>query len=227
MNFQEMVKNGDTSLFKNLMRAGLILVTGYMTWSFLQTMMGPDGRLVAILGLIAFEGGMIFWEKYYNDTALSSQQVAISGWMILVDLAGVALAFIGEVMFNRPDVQFPSWLPQVALMGTTAVVIANVAAFIGVSVFDPRRHMDRADRQSQIARMLAEVKLKTATAAQIMADSDQLAIEMAPGRSRNEIEALRQQYGVPVNGAAVPPPFVPSGTTQTPAASAKSTRPRA
>lgn len=176
---------------------------------------------------------MIFWEKYYNDTALSSEQVGISGWMILVDLMGVALAFVGEVMFNRPDVAFPGWLPQVALMGTTAVVILNVAAFIGVSVFDPRRSMDRADRQSMIARLSAEVRLKTATAAQLVADSEQLAVEMAPGRSSHEIEALRRQYAVPALPAVLPlAPVVPAapavgaasespfGAIQTPSAGA-------
>ena len=107
MNYEEITKNGGTNLLKNLLRAILVLVTGYMTWSFLQTMMGPDGLIVAALGLVAFEGGMVFWEKYYNDTALSNQQVLISGVMIMVDLTGVALAFVGEVILNRPDVVFP------------------------------------------------------------------------------------------------------------------------
>lgn len=180
-----------------------------MTWSFLQTMMGADGMIVAILGLVAFEGGMVFWEKYYNDTALSNQQVLIAGAMILVDLTGVALAFIGEVMFNRPDVAFPTWLPLVSLIGTVVVIISNVAAFIGVSVFDPMRSMQRVDRQTSLARMMAELKIKSSTAAQLMADSDQLAIEVAPGRSRAAVEELRRQYALDPkpNGAAVPPPF--------------------
>lgn len=216
MNFEEMTKNGGTGLIKNLLRAILVLVTGYMTWSFLQTMMGADGMIVAILGLVAFEGGMVFWEKYYNDTALSNQQVLISGSMILVDLTGVALAFIGEVMFNRPDVVFPAWLPIVSLIGTVVVIITNVAAFIGVSVFDPVRSMQRVDRQTALARMMAELKIKSSTAAQLMADSDQLAIEVAPGRSRQAVEELRRQYDVVtahVNGGGKPlPPF---GTTRT------------
>ena len=172
---------------------------------------------------------MVFWEKYYNDTALSNQQVLISGVMILIDLTGVALAFVGEVILNRPDVVFPEWLPLISLIGTVVVIIANVAAFIGVSVFDPMRSMQRVDRQTALARMMAELKIKSSTAAQLMADSDQLAIEVAPGRSRQAVEELRRQYafdGKP-NGAAVPPPFVSSGTTQTPAAPAKSTRPQA
>ena len=227
MNFEEMTKNGGTGLIKNLLRAILVLVTGYMTWSFLQTMMGADGMIVAILGLVAFEGGMVFWEKYYNDTALSNQQVLISGSMILVDLTGVALAFIGEVMFNRPDVVFPAWLPIVSLIGTVVVIITNVAAFIGVSVFDPVRSMQRVDRQTALARMMAELKIKSSTAAQLMADSDQLAIEVAPGRSRQAVEELRRQYDVVtahVNGGGKPlPPF---GETPIRDAPAKSTRPR-
>ena len=219
----DLTKGGDTHLIKNILRAGLVVVTGYMTWNFLSTMMGTDGRIVAVLGLLAFEGGMIFWEKYYNDAALSGEQTAISGWMTLVDLAGVALAFIGEVMFNRPDVAFPGWLPQVALMGTTVVVIANVAAFIGISVFDPKRAMDRASRRATMARLSAEVKVQTATAAQLLTDSDQLAVEVAPGRSRSAINDLRRQYAVPTphtednvmaapNGVQSAPPFVMTAT---------------
>ena len=234
MNYEEITKNGGTNLLKNLLRAILVLVTGYMTWSFLQTMMGPDGLIVAALGLVAFEGGMVFWEKYYNDTALSNQQVLISGVMIMVDLTGVALAFVGEVILNRPDVVFPEWLPLIALIGTVVVIIANVAAFIGVSVFDPMRSMQRVDRQTALARMMAELKIKSSTAAQLMADSDQLAIEVAPGRSRQAVEELRRQYNVVtthVNGVNGSEPLPPFGTIQTPppakAVSAKSTRPQA
>ena len=144
--------------------------------------------------------------------------------MILVDLTGVALAFIGEVIFNRPDVTFPSWLPLVSLIGTVVVIIANVAAFIGVSVFDPMRSMQRVDRQTSLARMMAELKIKSSTAAQLMADSDQLAIEVAPGRSRQAVEELRRQYALDgkTNGAAVPPPF---GTIRISDASETSTPP--
>ena len=218
MNYEEITKNGGTNLLKNLLRAILVLVTGYMTWSFLQTMMGPDGLIVAALGLVAFEGGMVFWEKYYNDTALSNQQVLISGVMIMVDLTGVALAFVGEVILNRPDVVFPEWLPLIALIGTVVVIIANVAAFIGVSVFDPMRSMQRVDRQTALARMMAELKIKSSTAAQLMADSDQLAIEVAPGRSRAAVEELRRQYDVApgrVNGVNGSEPLPPFGTTRT------------
>ena len=73
-----MDKSGGISLAGGILRAILVLVTGYMTWSFLQTMMGAQAQIVAILGIAAFEGGMIYWEFYFNHVALSSQQTAIS-----------------------------------------------------------------------------------------------------------------------------------------------------
>ncbi len=151
--------------------------------------------------------------------ALSSQQTAISASLILIDVSGVALAFVGEVMINRPDVVFPDWLPMIALIGTTVVVIANVMAFIGVSVFSPHAALARETRQSQMAKLSAAVMVESATAKQLLTDAQQFAVEAAPGRSAHEIGKMRVQYAVPVNGADLPkaqaPLLADSGTSPT------------
>lgn len=215
-----MDKSGGISLAGGILRAVLVLVTGYMTWSFLQTMMGSQAQIVAILGIAAFEGGMIYWEFYFNHVALSSQQTAISASLILIDVSGVALAFVGEVMINRPDVVFPTWLPMIALIGTTVVVICNVMAFIGVSVFSPHAALARETRQSQMARLTADVMVQSATAKQLLTDAQQFAVEAAPGRSAHEIGKMRVQYAVPavapdVYRPSAPPP-APNGVAESP-----------
>ena len=183
-------------------------------------MMGAQAQLVAILGIIAFEGGMLFWGMYHNYVALSSEQQFVSSVLEWSDLAGVSLAFIGEVMFNRPDVQFPAWLPTIALVGTTVVIIANVAGFNLIARYSPATIMARALRQSKIARQAVEVELQLAKAEQMKADGAQLAIEMASGLSAHEMVGLRTQYAVPVNGVNIEAPKAPmtlpdSGTSLT------------
>lgn len=212
-------KSGGINLLGLAMRGGLVLVTGYQTWNFLQTMMGAQAQLVAILGIIAFEGGMLFWGMYHNYVALSSEQQFVSSVLEWADLAGVSLAFIGEVMFNRPDVQFPTWLPTIALVGTTVVIIANVAGFNLIARYAPATIMARALRQSKMARQAVEVDLQLAKAEQMKTDGAQLAIEMASGLSAHEMGGLRNQYAVPVNGADFPkaqaPLLADSGTSPT------------
>jgi hypothetical protein len=134
----------------------------------------------------------------------------------------VALAFVGEVMINRPDVVFPTWLPMIALIGTTVVVICNVMAFIGVSVFSPHAALARETRQSQMAKLSAAVMVESATAKQLLTDAQQFAVEAAPGRSAHEIGKMRVQYAVP---AVAPDVYRPSAPPPAPNGVAESASP--
>lgn len=90
-----------------ILRAILVLVTGYMTWSFLQTMMGAQAQIVAILGMASPSRAGSSTGSSTSTTWRYQATTAISASLILIDVSGVALAFVGEVMINRPDVVFP------------------------------------------------------------------------------------------------------------------------
>ena len=115
----------------------------------------------------------------------------------------------------------PSRPPMIALVGTTVVVICNVMAFIGVSVFSPHAALARETRQSQMAKLSAAVMVESATARQLLTDAQQFAVEAAPGRSQHEISKMRVQYAVPavapdVYRPSAPPLNVPNGVADSP-----------
>ena len=158
----------NTKLWRTLIKLLLMAVTGYMTWSALQRLMGADAWLVSALGLVAFEGGLLLWPMYYQQADTNTQS-GIAAVMAVIDLLGVAMAFGVEVMGNNPGMA--GLIPQfadVATWGVIGVVIANVAAYIVVDAIDPDKQLarqmaaqSRAQKTAQlfIARQAAQATL--------------------------------------------------------------------
>ena len=80
----------NTKLWRTLVKLILMAVTGYMTWSALQRLMGVDAWLVSALGLVAFEGGLLLWPMYYQQADTNTQS-GIAAVMAVIDLLGVAM----------------------------------------------------------------------------------------------------------------------------------------
>ena len=158
----------NTKLWRTLIKLLLMAVTGYMTWSALQRLMGADAWLVSALGLVAFEGGLLLWPMYYQQADTNTQS-GIAAVMAVIDLLGVAMAFGVEVMGNNPGMA--GLIPQfadVATWGVIGVVIANVAAYIVVDAIDLDKQLarqmaaqSRAQKTAQlfIARQAAQATL--------------------------------------------------------------------
>ena len=68
----------------------VIAFTGFQTWSLLFEATGNE--LVALLGLVLFEGGMLYWWVCFQYTAKGLGQLALSIGMAVLSLCVVSLA---------------------------------------------------------------------------------------------------------------------------------------
>lgn len=166
MEFEE---NTGTSIWTTLVKLVLLVVTGIMTWQFLSYVMGPDKQLFAILGLVAFEGGIILWPMIYKRDAVTPTMESIAVTMIAVSWVGIGLAFIGEIMrYNaQAAALLANWVP-IMPFAVGAIVLINVLAYTAIQMLSPKAAMERADRRARMAGAQADLLYKQASARAIM-----------------------------------------------------------
>ena len=195
----------DSGIWVWIVKGALLMVTGWMTWSFLSYIMGPDKQLVAIVGLVAFEGGIVLWPHLYKNDAITPRMSQTCIVMILVSIAGIALAFIGEIMRNNAGAaELLAWLQPMMPIIVGAVVIINVAAYTYMQIISPKAQLERQKKLAQLANLQAD-------AMRVQYDA------------RNTINAAQARYGhdAPLTNGKdesstddlpLPPPSSPSST---------------
>lgn len=225
MEFEE---NTGTSIWVTLVKLVLLVVTGIMTWQFLSYVMGPDKQLFAILGLVAFEGGILLWPMVYKRDAVTPTMEGIAVTMIAVSWVGIGLAFIGEIMRYNPEAAaLLEWMIPVMPFAVGAIVLLNVLAYTAIQMLSPKAAMERADRQAAMARARADLLYKQQAARAIIAAAQADAPDAAQVSAAQTVGALGARHrkgGTHPNGAStgtaqggddfLPPPAA-SGTPST------------
>lgn len=207
-------------------------VTGYMTWSALQRLMGADAWLVSALGLVAFEGGLLLWPMYYQQADTNTQS-GVAAVMAVIDLLGVAMAFGVEVMGNNPGMA--GLIPQfadVATWGVIGVVIANVAAYIVVDAIDPDKALARQMAAQSRAQKTAQLFIARQAAQATLSGIQETANQIVPGLAARNLADVRGHFGL-VDGVTIEAPKAPvplqladSGTSPTNGKRPSTARPR-
>jgi len=199
----------NTKLWRTLIKLLLMAVTGYMTWSALQRLMGADAWLVSALGLVAFEGGLLLWPMYYQQADTNTQS-GIAAVMAVIDLLGVAMAFGVEVMGNNPGMA--GLIPQfadVATWGVIGVVIANVAAYIVVDAIDPDKALQRQMAAQSRAQKTAQLFIARQAAQATLSGIQETANQIVPGLAARNLADVRGHFGL-TDGVNIEAPKAPA-----------------
>ena len=220
----------NTKLWRTLVKLALMAVTGYMTWSALQRLMGADAWLVSALGLVAFEGGLLLWPMYYQQADTNTQS-GVAAVMAVIDLLGVAMAFGVEVMGNNPGMA--GLIPQfadVATWGVIGVVIANVAAYIVVDAIDPDKALARQMAAQSRAQKTAQLFIARQAAQATLSGIQETANHIVPGLAARNLADVRGHFGL-VDGVNIEAPKAPlqladSGTSPTSGSGRSTPKPR-
>ena len=196
-------KTGDSGLWIWIIKGALLLVTGWMTASFLLFVMGPGKEIIAIVGVMAFEGGVLMWPHLYKNDAITKGMRAITIVMILVTLAGISIALFGEIVrYNQDAAALLSWMAPIIPLFVGAVVIINVAAYTYFQLIHPKSALERDIRRLQLA-------------------DYQIRLMKARRDAQNKLDRAQAKYGDGANGATaeavdtdrpLPPPPSPSST---------------
>ncbi len=156
-----------------LFAALLLVFTGMQTYALLMQVSG--NQITAIVGLILFEAGMIYWWSVFRREAEGLFQMSIAGIMFLVSLVFVATAVSLHLGAVNADFLGPSTPARVIIIAALLNLIAKlVYPLVAPELMD--QITDRAETGKVIA------KAQKLYSKKIDDIADELANEMAEMR---------------------------------------------
>ena len=132
------LKRTGSMIVFGLISTVILLWTGYLTTSFLSTVLPAAFWIVPYLGLVVFDGGMIGWMFVYLYLAEGSMQRSIALGLTVFNLIGVGLMTIAEiVMGGQTLAEVPAMLGTVAIWAVGIWTFVNVAGIIAFHLSSP------------------------------------------------------------------------------------------
>lgn len=116
----------------------LILWTASLTYSFVRGALPHMAWYVPLLSLVVFDVGMIAWMFVFLNHAQGTAQRATAICLTLLDLIGVGLMVIAEILLGGQQLAAaPEMLGEYAIWGIGIWTVINVAAVIGFHLMSP------------------------------------------------------------------------------------------
>ncbi len=163
-----------TSILIGLMELALLAFTASRTLDLLQQLLPPNQSLFALLGLVAFDGGLVGWSLYFVYGARGSYQRAITLLMIVVSLVAIGISVIADLIISASDRGLVDAMPEQArlavLVAVGVIVFVNVAAFFLAFITEPDRLRAMAVESAKDQIHARSLKLIAEKAAQIAPD---------------------------------------------------------
>jgi hypothetical protein len=163
-----------------ILGAALLAYTGSRTLHMLQATLSDDQQILAYFGLAAFDGGLILWTLYALHGARGAWQRGISWLMVILSLAGVVLAFVGDTLYSAGAAglvkQMDEQMAIMVISGMSLCISLNIAALTACHMLDPHALQQAAENEAMDKLISAELE-------QMALNADQLAAELAPIRA--------------------------------------------
>ncbi|MBI5305500.1 MAG: hypothetical protein HY868_25450 [Chloroflexi bacterium] len=195
---------------------GLVVLgwTGYRSWHILYTTVAEDNSVlkfvIPVLGLVIFEGGMLYWFFNFVKKAEGTPQKAVSIVAAVLDTFFVLIAFLSDVT-NATGAGMMDKAAPVALVGIATAV--NLIAKIADYITSPEvLHSIKIGGHSDTIRDMAYQQLKD----EMTAIADEKAKQYA-GQLRGEVlgQTERMLNAKPGgNGQSNRAPITPPGNGQ-------------
>lgn len=132
----------------------LFMWTGYLTYSFVASVLPNAHFIVPLFSLVVFDIGTIAWLKVFLDQAEGSNQRAVSIGLSVFDFLGVGLMVLSEVFLGGQTMaQAPGNLGEYAVWGIAIWTVVNVGGVIAFHAFDPEARRKMAIRAEMDAVM--------------------------------------------------------------------------
>lgn len=163
-----MNNNRGGQVFIWLITLGLLAYTAFRSVDLVQSTLPNNIRITAYAALAGLDGGVLAWLFWTTRAARGGIQRTIGTLMVVVDLAGVAAAVLGDTMLtaNAGDA---GTITLISVWLIPIVIVANIAATIIAHLFDPDQALRDAQRSVSDALELHKAEWLKANAASIAA----------------------------------------------------------
>lgn len=178
-----------------LITIALLVFTASRSVHLIETTLPMDSQIMAYAALAGLDGGVLAWLFWTTRAAHSGTQRAIGTLMIVVDLAGIAAAVLGDTMLVA-DAGNKEMVGMVAIWLVPIVIVSNVVATVVAHVADPDQALRDASRAlgDEMERQKAEY---------IRANAPSLAAQVAAEQARHHADQEIAKFrggGLDVNG---------------------------
>ncbi len=176
----------------------LLVWTASLTYSFVANALPNLPWYVPLLALIVFDAGMIAWLVVFLHYAEGSGQRAVSIGLTVLDLVGVGLMVIAEIILGGQTwAVAPERLGEAAIWGIGIWTVVNVAGVVAFHLLSPAARVSMAlqgERDAVFDAALSQLRQKRQAHGTALAD--QLSDEMLQGLV-DGLRVDRNRDGVP------------------------------
>ena len=190
-----MSNKSGTSVLLWLVTVSLIIYTGTRSFDLISQTM-PEGQQIAgFFALAALDGGLLAWLFWTTRSSAPGSQRTIGTLMIIVDLAGIAAAVLGDTLMNfDPSTRETIGITAVWVVGF--IIVANIAGTIAAEITNPEQAMRDASRAvtHELGRQKAE---------HLITNAPEIAARVSAAEAEhwaNQMVAAFQQKGGSRNG---------------------------
>ncbi len=209
-----------SNVFITLIKIGLICYTMIRTVDLVMSTMPAEIKIFGVAAIFGLDIALLAWDNYTADPykARSDNQHTIGIIMIVVNLIGIGAAMVADSMRVIDPSGYSSVISTISVWVISIVVIANVAALIGVNQADPDRaeKLATAEHERKLAAMQAahdrklqeadlateldvsayrnKLKIKSARSRFYLADDDgNGTADIVDSANRGDLVALKRQ----------------------------------
>ena len=123
----------------------LIIYTATRSYDLISQTM-PEGQQIAgFFALAALDGGLLAWLFWTTRSSAPGAQRTIGTLMIVMDIAGIAAAVLGDTMMNF-DPSTKEGIGTIAVWIVGFIIVFNIAGTIAAEVTNPEQQMRDASR---------------------------------------------------------------------------------
>lgn len=140
-----------------LITIALMGFTAFRSVDLIQSTLPPDAQMLAYAALAGLDGGVLAWLFWTTRSAHGGTQRTIGSLMIIVDLAGISAAVLGDTM-RVADVGSKEIVGMIAVYVVPVIIVSNVVACVVAHLVDPAQELRDANRtlQDEMERQKAE-----------------------------------------------------------------------
>jgi len=183
------------SILVLIVAGALMFYSASRTMHLLSTTLPAGQEILGVIALAAFDLGLVAWLIVFLKGAEGGLQRGIALLMVLIDLAGVVVGFLGDTLLTAGETgllaQMSEGDKQTIVMLTAGVIAANIAGTIFYHLASPDnlRHMQEEAARDKIQQQSLEA---------ISQQANLLAEQLAPVIAADWVRNMRAEFTAPL-----------------------------
>ncbi len=137
--------NSSGSVLLWIITIALLIFTAARSVDLIQSTLPDQSKVLAYAALAGLDGGVLAWLFWTTRNARGGIQRTIGSLMIVVDLAGISAAVIGDTI-RIADPGDKTLVATVAIYVVPVIIVANIIATVTAHLFDPDQALRDAQR---------------------------------------------------------------------------------